>query len=251
MKAQEVLDALEAKFGAKHLTFREVKNGPSWGLACGLRRLDFLAIARTWSPITITACEVKVSRSDFTGDQKWPAYLKLCNRFYWACPHGLIKLSEIDPRCGLITVNPITKKARSVRAAPFRDVGPDPLMLLYLLFWREPQAPDTTVGRIRQDMQERREVGERYRHFVSNQLNRAEERVREIRRMASVQGAAAKELVAFTARHKLQSGWAVRSLLEDAHKLHGIGSAIGEIEKAARKLLDIIDKNEPMVKGEK
>ena len=32
--------------------------------------------------------EIKCSRADLLGDQKWPEYLEYCDRFFWAVPAG-------------------------------------------------------------------------------------------------------------------------------------------------------------------
>jgi len=45
------------------------------------RRADLVAIDRA---ATITIVEVKSGRADFLADQKWPAYLGFCDRFYFA-----------------------------------------------------------------------------------------------------------------------------------------------------------------------
>lgn len=51
--------------------------------------------------------EVKVSRADLLGDQKWPEYMDYCDRFYFAVPDGF-DLDLFDrpafqsARCGLM-----------------------------------------------------------------------------------------------------------------------------------------------------
>jgi len=36
----------------------------------------------------IIIVEIKCSRADLLGDQKWPEYLEYCDRFFWAVPAG-------------------------------------------------------------------------------------------------------------------------------------------------------------------
>ncbi|WP_208112793.1 MmcB family DNA repair protein [Aureibacillus halotolerans] len=43
----------------------------------------------------ITVYEIKVSRSDFLRDDKWPAYKNQCHRFFFVCPKDLIKPEEL------------------------------------------------------------------------------------------------------------------------------------------------------------
>ncbi len=68
-------------------------------------RVDFMAVKFTWHHIDPTVYEVKVSRSDFKADKKWPKYLKYCSRFYFACPEGLIAPEELEPGIGLVWVS--------------------------------------------------------------------------------------------------------------------------------------------------
>jgi hypothetical protein len=37
----------------------------------------------------LTIVEIKVSKADLLGDQKWTDYLDYCDRFFWAVPHAL------------------------------------------------------------------------------------------------------------------------------------------------------------------
>ena len=57
----------------------------------------------------LTIVEVKVSRADLLGDQKWTNYLEYCDRFYWAVPEPLVALLEscdkMPPRAGLIVAD--------------------------------------------------------------------------------------------------------------------------------------------------
>lgn len=98
----------------------ECKNGPSQ-LVSNFLKMDAVAIKKSWANPCVTVYEIKVTRADFLRDIKWPLYLGYCNRFYFACPSGLIQLADIDdPRVGLIWVNEngncITKKSVPTRA---------------------------------------------------------------------------------------------------------------------------------------
>jgi len=53
---------------------------------------------------TTKGYEIKVSRSDFLGDDKWDNYLKYCNYFYFVAPKGLIGKHELPDGVGLIEV---------------------------------------------------------------------------------------------------------------------------------------------------
>ena len=55
------------------------------------RRADLMAIGPRGE---LTIVEIKVSRADLLGDQKWVDYLEYCDRFFWAVPQHLAGLLE-------------------------------------------------------------------------------------------------------------------------------------------------------------
>ncbi len=71
------------------------------------RRIDALAFNNYPSRgHKIVSYEVKISRADFLAELKEPEKRKsavaLVDEFYFACPKGLVKASEIPEECGLI-----------------------------------------------------------------------------------------------------------------------------------------------------
>lgn len=129
--AQEVKAAI-AKRHAADLFFTEVKNGPTQ-IVNHHSKIDALAMKISWTNFTITGYEVKVARSDFLRDEKWRAYLPMCNQLYFAVAPGVCDPSEVPEVCGLVTV---TQKGalRTVRKAPWRDIDPPVEMFMYLMF---------------------------------------------------------------------------------------------------------------------
>jgi len=92
----------------------------------GYYESDILAITKS---MLVTEVEVKVSRADFFADfKKKMKHYKLANRlinknwiipnrFYFACPEGLIKIEEIPEYAGLIYVasfNPYIAKVAPI-----------------------------------------------------------------------------------------------------------------------------------------
>jgi hypothetical protein len=55
------------------------------------RRADLMAIGPKGE---LTIVEIKVSKADLLGDQKWTDYLDYCDRFFWAVPQTLAHLLE-------------------------------------------------------------------------------------------------------------------------------------------------------------
>jgi hypothetical protein len=77
----------------------------------------------------VTIVEVKVSRADLLGDQKWIDYLDYCDRFFWAIPDtldaGLLERSnKLPERAGLIVANrydaAVVRECVSVPLSPSR-----------------------------------------------------------------------------------------------------------------------------------
>ena len=90
------------------------------------RRADMMAIDARG---VMTIVEIKVSRADLLGDQKWPDYLDYCDRFFWAVPAGF-SLEPFDGEafrpcdCGLIVADrydaAVVREARVRKLAPAR-----------------------------------------------------------------------------------------------------------------------------------
>ena len=77
----------------------------------------------------VTIVEVKVSRADLLGDQKWTDYLDYCDRFYWAIPDTLnsdllSRANKLPDRAGLIIANrydaAVVREASLVALSPSR-----------------------------------------------------------------------------------------------------------------------------------
>jgi len=128
----DIIEALRVKC-ASEAFFPHAKLGPTHGAQVQI--MDAVSLRKSWAHPCINGFEVKISRSDFTRDEKWPDYLAACNRFYWACPKGLIKPNDIDSRCGLIWVNE-GGVAHTRVAARFRDIDAPDGLLMYLIMTR-------------------------------------------------------------------------------------------------------------------
>jgi hypothetical protein len=101
MNASAIQRALNVRH-ANDLYISECKNGPTQSIGARPIRLDGWAFLKTWSPVTSIGYEVKVSRSDFIGDNKWADYLNLCHLFYFVAPKGLIQIEELPESVGLV-----------------------------------------------------------------------------------------------------------------------------------------------------
>ncbi|HEY9553977.1 MmcB family DNA repair protein [Allosphingosinicella sp.] len=87
------------------------------------RRADMVALCPRG---LLTIVEIKVSRADLLGDQKWPDYLDYCDRFFWAVPTGfnldLFEAAALGPDvAGLIVAD--RYDAAVLRDAPMRKLA--------------------------------------------------------------------------------------------------------------------------------
>jgi hypothetical protein len=104
--------------------------------SAGSKIMDAVAIKRTWSPVTIIAYEIKVSRQDFLHDQKHPVYMDNCNLFYFVTLKDIVKEGEIPEGAGHMIYSPETGKLRTVKKAPYRKIAVNPNVLLHIMFWK-------------------------------------------------------------------------------------------------------------------
>lgn len=136
--AFDIKAALAQRYGNNQDEYflTEVKNGATHVGRGRLKIFDALSIRRSYSTPRISGFEIKVSRSDFLGDNKWPDYLPYCHEFSFVCPDGLIKPEELDNAVGLIYYKPETRSLRTIRKAQYRLVEFNPQLLLYIIFSR-------------------------------------------------------------------------------------------------------------------
>lgn len=132
---QRILDALLTRHSAD-VCVPECKDGPSQ-MTDSYLRMDLWVMPRSWSKPWVTAYEVKVSRKDFVQDDKWPAYLAYCHRFYFACPWGLIEPGEVGTDVGLCWVTTTGSRVITKKKAPIRrDVEIPETVWRYILMCR-------------------------------------------------------------------------------------------------------------------
>ena len=134
MEAKQLVDLLAVRH-RKDVFVRECKTGPSMTGAKHVR-FDAWAMQRSWSKPNVYGYEVKVSRSDFLQDDKWPSYLPFCNYFSFVAAPGVIQPEEIPEGCGLIVASSTGTRLFTKRKAPRRDVGTIESVLRYVLMSR-------------------------------------------------------------------------------------------------------------------
>lgn len=128
-------DQIKAALAAKHADdffLTEVKDGPTQSVRNHFK-LDALAFKKSWANPAIIGYEVKVSRQDFQRDDKWPAYLPLCNQFSFVCPTGMIQPDELPQEVGLIYYNPEKGTLYTKRKAQYRLIDEPVNMYKYIM----------------------------------------------------------------------------------------------------------------------
>jgi len=130
----QILWLLQKKH-AKDVIVPECKNGETWG-ARDLLKLDAWVLLRTYSPLTIIGYEIKCSRQDFEQDQKWTNYLGLCHLFYFVCPAGLIRATDLPNQIGIIwaSKDKLHTKRKAERIKP--DIEKLNRLLIYVVMAR-------------------------------------------------------------------------------------------------------------------
>jgi hypothetical protein len=112
--------------GVSRLIPAQPDHGPAEVSLRNNRRADLMGINAKGEIIVV---EIKVSRADLLGDQKWPEYLDYCDRFFWAVPAGF-DFSPIEgeaflpERTGLIVADAYDAEiVRSAALVPLAAAG--------------------------------------------------------------------------------------------------------------------------------
>lgn len=135
VNADTIAKLLEAKH-ASDVFVSECKNGPS--VYGSHLRLDAWAMNRSWANNQITGYEIKVSRSDWTRDQKFHQYAHVCNLLYVVAPSGIVDPSELPEGVGLMVPSKNATRLYIKVKAAHREPDPEALIVLmqYILMSR-------------------------------------------------------------------------------------------------------------------
>lgn len=135
-KARELTEKIKDLLVDRHsgeVVTKEALLGPS-----GSQRFDVWAMEPSWVRTRVCGYEVKISRSDFTGDKKWKNYLEYCTEFYFVCPANIIRPEELPPEVGLLWTTSTGSRVYQKKPASPHDIGEEELnlMLRHVLMWR-------------------------------------------------------------------------------------------------------------------
>lgn len=187
VRADEIKRAL-AKRHSDDFFMTEVKNGATH-VSTGLLKLDAMAIKKSWVNPCITGYEVKVERSDFTRDNKWPGYMAYCHQFSFVCPTGLIQPDELPPEVGLIYYNPEKQSLLTKRKALYRSVEIPSDMLMYVIMCRLDNERHPFFSSQRefieaymQDIEDRQALGQQFGIKISREIRELRTQAKDLER---------------------------------------------------------------------
>lgn len=184
LAAHEILALLAAKH-SDDVFVPECKDGPTQGATHN--RLDAWVMRRSWSKPLVSGYEIKVSRSDFLRDDKWPAYLGLCNQFWFVAPAGVIQVDEVPADAGLMVVASTGNRLLTKKRAPHRAVEIPESVFRYVLMSRAKITrefePKDRAERWREwlaEREKRRHLGYDVSRAIREHVDRVEERCRKL-----------------------------------------------------------------------
>lgn len=134
MTSDIILKLLRSKH-SEDVFVAECKDGPTASVR-NHSKLDAWVMPRSWAHPHLTGYEIKVSRSDFLGDEKWRNYLGMCNYLYFATPPGLIDKNELPPEIGLIETSTGAARLFVKRKAQYRKIDEPSALFRYVLMCR-------------------------------------------------------------------------------------------------------------------
>lgn len=198
--------------------------------AAGSRTLDGWALLPTWSPLTTIGYEVKVSRSDWTRDQKFEAYRACCHLFFVVAPKGVVDRAELPAGVGLLEpIGAGTGQRLILRVKPVRqEPESDHLVRLmaHALMWRKGVSNDHE--------QQRRRRAERWRELVADR--------EEYRRLGRELKGRIRQTLAENNRRTDEAEARAKSLESAAEVLRELGiTSIYDIWSARRALTAAIN----------
>lgn len=170
-------DSLAAEIRSRPhwLAWTELPLGSVLHQAGEVPRADVLAMKKSYN-LRLCIYELKESRRDFTHDVqsgKYEKYLPFCHQLYFACPRGLVKITEVPEGCGLM-VHSQDKGWHTLRAPTVRRVEIPYNLLLVCLFRGHEEALQRRRLRDRMVLEENVRLGERalgLGYEVRNKLN--------------------------------------------------------------------------------
>lgn len=191
VSASKIVDLLAMRH-SKDVFVPECKTGPTQGVRHA--RMDAWVMPRSWAHPSIIAYEIKVSRSDFLADDKWPTYLKYCNEFYFVCAPNVCQTAEISDDAGLIVTSKNGARLFRKKKAPYREVDIPEDLFRYVLMsrclvgeaWAVQQSEDNAASwqRWLKNRKRNKELGNQVRYEIRRLVNESRREAEKQRQLA-------------------------------------------------------------------
>jgi len=111
MNHDELIDSLAEQLNMPdRVVISNIAIGSKW-LYRDVPIPDVMMFRKSYTRPDLSIYDIKVTRQDFLSDinkGKYRKYFRICNRFYFAVPFGLVKKSEVPEGVGLYVCNPET-----------------------------------------------------------------------------------------------------------------------------------------------
>ena len=223
----------------------EVKNGPTH-TADELLIMDAVALRKSWANPSVIGYEIKVSRSDFTRDDKWQGYLQYCNEFLFACPDGLIKKEELPDNVGLIYFKNGTM--RTVKRAIWREVNQPADFFKYILFSKMDNERIPFFGDTReyaeaylQCKRQNKEIG----HDVARRIGVCLSELKSEMRNLEYESRSLKELREIMRAHNVANQWQLEEVLSSGGTMNTskLKKQLESIQKSVEIGLSCLDED--------
>ena len=150
-------------------------------------RADLWVMKKSWASPMTTLYEIKVSRSDFLRDDKWPRYLPYCNLLVFAVAPGVCTPEELPEAVGLVGLTKNGGGLRTLRKAQWRASDPDgqsSVLKAVLMNRIMPRADPLTRDQRIELWKERAEASESIGRHVKRRVQRELDEARAARNRA-------------------------------------------------------------------
>lgn len=261
MRAKELLDLLAVKHSGD-VFVPECKNGPTHGAAH--LRMDAWAMRRSWTAPQITGYEIKVSRSDFLSDKKWPSYLPYCHYFSFVVAPGVCDPKEVPEECGLLIASKTGTRLFQKRKPIYRNVVIPDTLWMYILICRSTIRGESVRSEENREYwldwlakkKENREIGYRVSRSLRDQVVTQVEMVKRENESLTKRMAGYDEIAKFCDEIGVSPyGWLnKRELEEKLNERNGLPKNVKQqcdnVIKAAERLRRILLSLEPKGAGD-
>jgi len=253
--AADIVRLLEQRH-ANDVFVPECKDGPSENTSH--LRLDAWVMKRSWAKPCVWGYEIKVSRSDFLGDDKWHGYLPLCNEFYFVAPSGVIKPGELPEEAGLLLVTSTARRLWTKKKAPYRDIEIDTNIFRYVLISRAVITSDSVYTEEQSGVDywrrwlaqsaQKREIGWRVSRALSERYHREVTEVQARQRYLEKKLGRLEGVERLLRRLKISVGWRPEFAVEQQYKRlmehipEDVEQKLQEAQQAIAGILEAVEK---------